>query len=164
MTRACFPFSEIDEAELEERVRALQESTHVDLSQWRTEFEEFLDSHYAEPRDYVVGQRPDSVPSETPQDLPGRWEQNDGDRRAYSWEIRLTEGLRLDDNLEKWATDTGTETTLKRLASTTTIPVDSARGSASLWKILEETDKVIDEIDVDAIEALQAQVEEEVLS
>lgn len=165
LDRACHPFDEMESDQtLKESVEQLQNATHVRLTDWRKTAADYLEDFYSSPSDYVRGKRPDREPDDVHSLLPALFHENDGDRRAYTWEVRICEKLRLDQGLIRWGTDVGTRNALERMASDAPVPTSSASGATRLWNRLDEINHVVDDVDTDALADLQRWLEAEMLS
>lgn len=160
----CLPFENIaDDEERRERVRQLITETSTPLDEWRAALQNYLRRYYTDPQDYVNGAPPDSVPHDAPDDLPAQFSQRPGDRRSYTWEVRLYEERRIDEYLKCWATDRNTRTALMEQVAMTELPVSAKTQESTLADRLDEVECVVERSSHETFNALQARVEEEVL-
>lgn len=160
----CRPFEDIeDDNERSERARELIRQTLQPLDTWRDVLEDYLERYYSDPEEYVRGTPPNIIPDDAHEDLPARFDQRPGDRRSFTWEVRLYEGRRIDEYLKCWATGRGTRTALMEAAAMTELPTTATPQQPTLAQCLVRTEKIIRRTAPEACSALQARVEEEVL-
>ncbi len=159
----CRPFDDFADDERRERVRRLVMETSAPLSEWRVTLENYLLLYYEDPHLYVTGAPPDTLPDDAPEDLPARYTQRSGDRRAYTWEVRLYEGRRMDEYLKCWATDRNTHIALMEQVAMTELPVSARTQGLTLAQRLDKVECVVKRSAYETFDTLQARVEEEVL-